>query len=77
MASDPEISRAHSRIDQIEELLLRLVDANNTSAQSMNTLSSNVRIVADSVKQLSDKIDQFMDVMMRNNTNGRGKSPAA
>ena len=54
---------------------MRPVEANNTNAKSIGTLSSNVQIVSDSVKQLSDKIDQFVDIMLRNTGNGRGKSP--
>jgi hypothetical protein len=58
-------------------LLLRLVEASNTNATSIGTLAANVQVVSDSVKQLSDKIDQFVEIMLRNTGNGRGRSPAA
>ena len=73
----PRDSEAHFRIDKIEELLLRLVEANNTNAASITTLSSIVQIVADTVRQLSDKIDQFVDAFLHAGGNGRGNLPAS
>jgi hypothetical protein len=73
----PTDSEAHHRIDKLEELLLRLVEANNVNATSITTLSSNVQIVADSVKQLSDKIDPFVEALLRNTGNGCSRPTAA
>jgi phage shock protein A len=55
MASDPEFIRTHRRIDRIENLVLRLLQAECTHAQAISALSAKVQNVSDTVKHLETR----------------------